>query len=127
MKDVMDILMVNYVKVKDKEAILEITPRNPSIAGHTLEGAEAETLYNLLRPKEEIKRPYQSIVTIFIDLFPMYKNSRWIAYGKNAIKLEMYDPIIVDNNQYIFTYNNEKEWSLETLKNYQNKMKEQKE
>jgi len=83
---------------------------------------DAKSLYNLIKNAdvELLGRSHKSIFTIFKDWFPNSKDSTWWPNGENSIRIKMVPPIIIDEGEYIFTYNNEKEWSLETLKNYKN-------
>ena len=57
----------------------------------------------------------KDIFMVFKDMFPFYipDVQMWFPNGKNSIRVRM------DNNsERMFTYNNDKDWRLETAKSY---------
>lgn len=56
--------------------------------------------------------PLKSLIIIFEDLFPFYKNSSNIYYplGSNSIK------IVTRETIFVFIYYGSDEWSLNTIK-----------
>ena len=118
-----DMIILKYSN-KDNSPILEISTCTANIlTTRTLKGLDARTIYNQLKTKEEDQfRSPDAIATIFKDYFPMFKNMTWYPHGENSIRIHMTIPIIIDDGEYIFTYKNEKQWSLETFKNYKNNL-----
>jgi len=104
--------------------VLEISTVNGNhVTTKILDGLAAETIYNLLKTQEEPVKTPEQIFTIFKDYFPHNNYVKWEHHSKNAIKITMNDPIIIDDGYYIFTYNNEKDWLLETLQHYEANLK----
>jgi len=125
MDDIMEMITLKYYKLKDNIPMLEIITCNCNlISTRFLEGTEATIMYNMLKTKEAPMKSPKQLFTIFKESFPHHDESTFYTHTSNSIRLNMEPPIIIDEGQYIFTYNNEKEWSFETLKNYNKNIKQ---
>jgi len=125
MEDITDLMMINY-SCLDNEPVLEITTSDLNrVSVRTLKGTEAKIIYDMLKAKEEPMKSPSQLFTLFQEAFPnRYQASTYYPHGQNSIRIKLSTPIIIDDGHYIFTYNNEKEWSLETLINYNKNIKQ---
>ena len=62
---------------------------------------------------------HDRIYKIFESLLPSYRVlvSQWFQNGKNSIRVR------IEGNDYIFTYNNPKDWKFETVESFLKGMK----
>lgn len=64
---------------------------------------------------------HREVFRLFEQYFPDYAKSRFDVYfpnGQNSIRVRLNN-----REEFIFTYNSKKDWSLETVDSYIKKMK----
>ena len=58
---------------------------------------------------------HKNILKKFIEIFPQYEATieLWFPSGKNRIRVRL-----IDRREFIFTYNSESDWCLETVDSF---------